>query len=103
MATPIIDFIEPINGIYTVYSKSGCKNCTNVKNLLLEHDIEFSLVDCDEYLVNRKPEFLLYIKNMANKECKTFPMVFDGKEFIGGYHETIEHLEKTLEFDDAAF
>ena len=103
MSTPIINFIAPIIGKYTVYSKSGCKYCTNVKDLLKQHNIDFSLVDCDEYLVNRKPEFLLYIKNTANREWKTFPMVFDGNQFIGGYRETVEYLEKTLEFDDNDF
>ena len=94
------DFIEPKSNQYTIYSKSGCSYCTKVKELLKEMEQTFSVVDCDDYLLDWKKEFLLYIKLFADKEWKTFPMVFDGKKFIGGYHETVEHLEKTLDFNE---
>lgn len=97
-----VDFTEPTIGKYTIYSKSGCKHCTRVKDLLDEHNIDFSLVDCDKYLIEqeKKQYFLQYIKTIANKEWKTFPIVFDGTQFIGGYYETFEYLEKTLDFDN---
>lgn len=94
------DFIEPKSNQYTVYSKSGCSYCTKVKTVLTEMEQPFFVVDCDDYLLDWKKEFLLYIKLFADKEWKTFPIVFDGKKFIGGYHETVEYLEKTLDFNE---
>ncbi len=100
-----IEFIEPKSGEYTIYSKSVCPNCSKVKALLNEKEITFSLIDCDEYLLECKQEFLLFIKSIiaSNIECKMFPMVFDNKYFIGGFKETKEHLEKTLIFDNDDF
>ena len=100
-----IEFIEPKTGEYTIYSKSGCTNCRKVKALLNENGITFSLIDCDEYLLECKQEFLLFINSIIaiNIECKMFPMVFDNKHFIGGFKETKEHLEKTLVFDNDDF
>ena len=47
-----MDFEEPqLNG-FTIYTKSGCKNCTKVKNLLDETNIFYKKVSCDEYLIN---------------------------------------------------
>ena len=94
------EFVEPKSNQYTIYSKSGCSYCTKVKNMLKEMDQTFSVVDCDDYILDWKKEFLLYIKLLADKEWKTFPMVFDGKKFIGGYCETVEHLERTLDFNE---
>jgi len=94
------EIIEPKTNQFTVYSKSGCSYCTKVKSLLNEMGQTFTVVDCDDYILDWKKEFLLYIKLLADKEWKSFPMVFDGKKFIGGYYETVEYLEKTLDFNE---
>ena len=39
------------NNIFTIYSKSGCINCRNVKDLLQKHNFTFNIIDCDEYLI----------------------------------------------------
>jgi glutaredoxin len=93
----IIEFTKPFENIYTIYSKSGCPNCKKVKTLLEENNIEFIIVDCDEYLINNKPEFLNFITELTNKDWKTFPMVFDQSIFIGGFSDTKQYLEKSLE------
>lgn len=100
-----IEFIEPKLGEYTIYSKSGCPNCTNVKALFKEKGITFSLIDCDEYLIECKQEFLLFINSIiANDiEYKMFPMVFDNKCFVGGFFETKKYLEKMITFDNSDF
>ena len=97
--------IEPlINGI-TVYSKSGCHNCMNIKNLLknykIKHpEIQFYIIDCDEFLIENKIGFLSFIKNKANEECKVFPIIFINEKHIGGYTEAKEYIEKTyLDFE----
>jgi glutaredoxin len=94
-------FRSPSNSEYTIYSKSGCPNCNKVKDLLKTNNIPFNVIDCDEYLIERKEEFLLFIQELTSREWKTFPIVFtsDG-QFIGGFTDTRIHLEELLEFTD---
>ena len=98
-----MDFPEPKKGQFTVYSKSGCINCTNVKSLLKETKLAFTIVDCDEFILENKEEFLEFIKQLIGQECKKFPMVFDNNKFIGGYNETVKYVkilqEQLLDFD----
>lgn len=94
-------FRTPSNKEYTVYSKSGCSNCTKVKELLLSKNIPFIVIDCDEYLIEMKSEFLLFIQELTSREWKTFPMVFTSDiRFIGGFTDTRVYLEELLEFTD---
>lgn len=95
------EYMTPIANEFTVYSKSGCPNCTKVKKLLVQKYVNFSVIDCDEYLINNKAKFLEFIKNQTGKEWKTFPMVFNDKqEFIGGFTDTEEWFQKKLDFDE---
>ena len=89
-------FEEPIKSGFTIYSKSGCINCSKVKSLLKEKKLIFSVIDCDEYIIENKEDFLLFIKDKANREYKMFPMVFYDGSFIGGYTETQEYTDKLL-------
>ena len=97
--------IEPLKNGITIYSKSGCPNCVNVKKLLTTYkaknpEILFNIIDCDEYLIEDKTGFLFFIKNKANEERKIFPMVFINEKLIGGFVETKDYMEKTyLEFE----
>jgi glutaredoxin len=91
--------LEP--GKYTVYSKSNCPNCVKVKELFKREKIDFLNIDCDLYLESRKNEFLAFIKQQVGREWSTFPMVFDNHgQFIGGFKDTIIHIERLLEFFD---
>ena len=98
-----MEFPLPIKGQFTIYSKSGCINCTKVKNLLKDKQMLFTIIDCDEFILENKTEFLEFIKNLAGIEYKMFPMVFDNNKFIGGYNETNNYFtslqEKMLDFD----
>ena len=91
-----MEFEEPIKSGFTIYSKSGCINCSKVKSLLKEKKLIFSVIDCDEYIIENKEDFLLFIKDKANREYKMFPMVFYDGSFIGGYTETQEYTDKLL-------
>lgn len=91
-------FQEPYTNKMTVYSKSGCLYCVKVKDYLKSKNILFEVVDCDEYLFDNREEFLEFIYKKANRQCSTFPMVFDGKKYIGGFNETKLHIEKVLDF-----
>jgi glutaredoxin len=94
-----MEFPNPIQGQFTVYSKSGCINCVKVKNLLKEKNVEFTMIDCDEFILENKNEFLDFIQNLAGIEYKMFPMVFDNKQFIGGYSETNKLLNAIIDFN----
>lgn len=91
-----MEFPEPVASGFTVYGKSGCSYCTKVKALLTEYEQEFTYVNCDEFLVE-KEAFLAFIQGIAEKEHKTFPIIFRSKAFIGGYMDTLEFLRNTIE------
>jgi glutaredoxin len=92
------EFTKPSETQYTVYSKSGCPNCKKVKELLEDKKIPFTIIDCDEYLIESKPEFLNFIQELTSREWKTFPIVFNNKgDFIGGFLDTKLYLEKLEE------
>ena len=96
-----MEFEEPGKSGFTIYSKSGCINCTKVKSLLKEKHFIFSVIDCDEYIIENKEDFLLFIKEKANREYKMFPMIFYDGNFIGGYSDTQEYIDKLLlSFED---
>lgn len=95
-----MEFYTPMDTGFTIYSKSGCQNCTKVKKLLIEKKALYVIIDCDEYLIEDKDNFLLFIKEKANKEYKTFPIVFNNGIFLGGFNETQEYFDKFLNFDE---
>lgn len=98
-----MSFFAPLEIGFTIYSKSECSYCTKVKKILLDKQIFFLDVECDKYLIEDKVGFLLFIKERANKEYKTFPMVFKDGKFIGGFTETQQWLEKESCFNDIIF
>jgi len=96
-----MEYIEPASNNYTIYTKSGCPNCTKVKKLL-ENEKPL-IVDCDDWLIEDKPAFLEFIREKAGKECKTFPIVFHNGNFLGGFDETKIYKEKQDAFLDSEF
>jgi len=93
-------FELPSEQKFTIYSKSGCINCRKVKDLLKNNSIEYEIVDCDDYLLEDKENFLLFIQSYSVSNWKSFPMVFHDGKFIGGYDETVKYLDKiTTSFD----
>jgi glutaredoxin len=96
-----MEFTKPSNMGFTIYSKSGCNYCNKVKKLLIDKSIPFDLVDCDEYILEDRNNFLLFIKEYTKIDFHTFPMVFNNGIFIGGYNETLNYVNKFfLSFDD---
>ncbi len=91
-----MEFVEPLKTGFTVYSKSGCINCTKAKNLLKDKFLFFQVIDCDEYLIDFKQEFLETMKNKIGKSYSNFPMIFYDGRFIGGFNETNELVPKLL-------
>ncbi len=95
-----INIQKPEETGFTIYSKSGCPNCTRIKKIIIEKKLTFIEINCDEYLIEDKDFFLSFIKNLAQKESKVFPMIFNSGIFIGSFNETQEFLDKQLSFDE---
>lgn len=95
-----MEIISPNKQGFTVYSKSGCHNCTLVKKIIKEKNIFLYEVNCDEYILENKEEFLQFIENIAETSYKTFPMVFYDGKFIGGLTRTTEFINNLLLFED---
>jgi glutaredoxin len=96
------EFIEPIPSDFTIYSKSGCENCRKVKKILAYKKFVYIEINCDDYIIDDKDNFLLFIKEKANADCNIFPMVFYNGAYIGGYKETVNFCDKltvTFEFE----
>jgi glutaredoxin len=97
----VFDFEKPDTTGFTIYSKSGCPNCVKMKKLLGDKNLNFKIVDCDEYIIEDKQCFLLFINALAEKDVKLFPMVFHNSKFIGSYNETTDVVNKlSLSFEE---
>lgn len=73
---------------YKVYTKNGCKYCDMVKKLLKNHKTTFinmSVMQTEEYQQLRD-------ELIAKTNHRTFPWVFQGDNFIGGYTELNKKL-----------
>jgi len=79
---------------YTIYTKSQCSFCVKSKTLLKAEP--FTMIDCDEYIIEDKESFLKFIENLIGKPYRMFPMIFFDGKFLGGFAETKEHYEKGL-------
>jgi glutaredoxin len=97
------EFVSPAQKGYTVYSKSGCPNCTKIKKYLCENGAEMLYVNCDEYILENKEGFLKFIANLAEKSVRVFPIVFFERKFIGGYEDTEYHYSRLNAFSDNSF
>jgi glutaredoxin len=97
------EFIIPEVRGYTIYSKSGCPNCTKVKNFLKAVNAPVKTVDCDEYLIEFKDDFLKFVQTLVGKQIKIFPMVFFDGKYVGGYDETEKHYDKQSAFSTDVF
>ena len=95
-----MSFTFPNKTKFTIYTKTNCSYCKEVKTLLEDNHIEYDNIQCDDYLTDTRDAFLTFIKIIAEKEWKTFPMVFDNKgQFIGGFDDTQNYLKRICNFD----
>jgi glutaredoxin len=96
-----MEFVKPSDIDFTIYSKSGCPNCSNIKKILKSKNLFFNVVDCDDYIIEDKVNFLLFIKDLSKREIKQFPIIFHTGNIIGGYNETIDFIDKLfISFED---
>jgi len=95
-----MDFFTPVEVGFTIYSKSGCFNCQKIKNELKEKGLAFQIIDCDEYILEYKNDFLHFIFKLTQKEVKFFPIIFYNGQFVGSYNETKDFIKKLTCFDE---
>ncbi|MCX6104380.1 MAG: glutathione S-transferase N-terminal domain-containing protein [Proteobacteria bacterium] len=65
----------------TVYTTVVCSYCNAAKRLLTQRGYDYKEVD-----LTNNPELRQQL-SAANSGYRTVPMIFIGKEFIGGYTE----------------
>jgi glutaredoxin len=98
-----MSFEAPSQSGFTIYSKSNCLFCTKVKQLLTDNQIFFLEIQTDDYLLEDKEGFLSFIKELIKKEYRTFPMVFNHGQFIGGFTDTESFVNKQVCFNNDEF
>jgi len=93
-----MSFESPKDG-YSVYTKSNCNYCTNVKKLIPQAHV----INSDDYIAQNRDIFLRFVDKLSGKNPRTFPMVFLNKRFIGGYTETKAYIDDLESFDFVHF
>lgn len=91
-----MEFDKPNKTGFTIYSKSGCTNCLKTKVFLKEKNLLFNVIDSDEYILEDREGFLVFIKQLANQDVTKFPIIFYDGQFIGGFSETVDFVSKLL-------
>ena len=68
-------------GVFTILSKTGCKNCNLIKRVMELTKLSYIYVDCDEYILNNREQFIEELKKYTKSEERVyFPIVFyEGK------------------------
>ena len=77
-----------------LYGKNGCTYCTKSKKLLNENNIPFTEIILDPTHNDYVNETNL-LKNKANGHS-TFPFIFIGVDFLGGFDELNHSLNTNL-------
>lgn len=77
---------------FIVVSLKGCGSCMAAKELIKKKGHTYKEVEYDMNNNVSKNEWNQYIKNVFNKEHKTFPKIFHKKKFIGGYNDLQERI-----------
>lgn len=96
-----LEYFTPIEHGYTIYGKSGCCFCNQAKNLLKETSKTFIYVSCDEYLLEDKERFLVFMENISTFKLSSFPIIFYNKTYIGAFQQLETHLNKlSINFDE---
>lgn len=77
----------------TVYTKQGCKFCEKAKALLKTHDIDYM---CTELPNIHALRAALEGRVETLPSPLTFPQIFLGRRYIGGFHKLRDFLDEPL-------
>jgi len=86
------------NDEFVIYSKSGCKNCSIAKSYLLKAGKPFLEVNCDDYILENKNDFLNFIFKKAGEtlEKPQFPFIFFNNTFFQSKSQMEDFCNKEL-------
>lgn len=97
-----MEFQAPSANGFTVYSKSKCDHCVQLKEHLKSKHLLFQEVVCDDYLTLNRDDFLSFLQERTQgRKHTTFPMVFYNGFFVGGREDTEKYVgAMLLSFDE---
>jgi glutaredoxin 3 len=76
----------------TIYSKDACPFCIKAKDFLASHGIDYCEVRMDPSDPNYPGQ---RDKLVAETNHRTFPFIFFGSTFVGGYSDLLDAYEST--------
>ena len=82
------------SNIFTVYSINPCPYCIKAKQLLTDNLVQFNVIDCNDFKKNNRDNFLKFIHELTQSDHKTFPIIFHGNKFIGGFDKLTIYYEE---------
>ena len=82
------------NNKYTIFTKSQCKYCDDIKVLMTQENEDVKYILCDEMLHANRDFFIEFMKEKTNKDRITFPIVFFDGEYVGGYDDYNEKVKE---------
>ncbi len=69
--------------MWTIYTKDGCSHCTKAMNLLSKSGIKYKQIK----VTDKNNKKIYNLLDSKTKSYRYFPIIFHGKNFIGGYTE----------------
>lgn len=73
----------------TIFGTPNCGYCREAKALCDRKGLKYNYVDITVENVDFSE-----LENLTGKKVKTVPQIFNGQEYIGGYKEFKERVEK---------
>lgn len=70
--------IENNDGVFVIFTKTGCMNCKTLKKVLELNNYMTLMVNCDDYLIDDRDGFIEVMKNQIKNDIERifFPIVF---------------------------
>jgi len=95
----ISKYIRPLKTGIVIYTIPNCIYCHSAMTIL-EDDMPCK-VNCETYLKENREEFLEFMTSITGINYKenfkiTFPIIFFGNKYIGGYSELVDLLKKDI-------
>jgi glutaredoxin len=92
-------FIRPLKSGVVIYTIPDCQYCYSAMKILAD-DMPCK-VNCKPYLEDNREEFLEFMMGLTAIDYKinnkiTFPIIFFGNKYIGGYSELVDILKKEI-------
>ena len=83
--------VEPFSNdkVWTIYTKDNCKFCQWTKSYLMNNGYFFN----EEYVDSDK------LKSITGLEKPTYPQIYYGEQYIGGYSDFFQFTKATFDYD----